>query len=72
MNHEKHFSFPDEPSISNEAKDLISKLICDSELRLGRNGMSELKSHAWFKGFDWDSITERTYIIQIVFFLDTF
>jgi len=41
MNHNERFYFPDEHEhISNEAKDLIKKLICDREQRFGQRGKS--------------------------------
>ena len=56
---------PDEP-ISEEAKDLINKLLCtDPPQRLGSNreekfpsGGEEIRSHSWFQGLDWDSLLE--------------
>lgn len=35
--------FPDEPKISDEAKDLICHLLCDVEKRLGTRGVEEIK-----------------------------
>ncbi|CAL5332418.1 unnamed protein product [Camellia sinensis] len=35
--------FPEEPKISDEAKDLICHLLCDVETRLGTNGVEEIK-----------------------------
>ena len=35
--------FPEEPRISDEAKDLICHLLCDVETRLGTRGVEELK-----------------------------
>lgn len=35
--------FPEEPKISNEAKDLICHLLCDVESRLGTRGVEEIK-----------------------------
>ena len=35
--------FPDEPKISDEAKDLICHLLCDVETRLGTGGVEEIK-----------------------------
>ncbi|XP_075169358.1 serine/threonine-protein kinase gek isoform X2 [Haematobia irritans] len=59
MNHQNCFDFPPEDGItkvSDEAKDLIKRLICAPEFRLGRNGIEDFKSHAWFEGLDWDHI----------------
>lgn len=35
--------FPEEPKISDEARDLICHLLCDVEKRLGTRGMDEIK-----------------------------
>lgn len=35
--------FPEEPKISDEAKDLICHLLCDVETRLGTRGVEEIK-----------------------------
>ncbi|KAJ3109830.1 hypothetical protein HDU97_000060 [Phlyctochytrium planicorne] len=59
MDHEKHFSFPNDISISKEAEDLIKRLVCKQESRLGKSGIHEIKSHPWFKDFDWKSARER-------------
>ncbi|XP_050212368.1 uncharacterized protein LOC126663262 [Mercurialis annua] len=50
--------FPDEPKISNEAKDLICRLLCDVETRLGTRGVDELKAHPWFRDTQWDMLYE--------------
>ncbi|KAL0558029.1 hypothetical protein IC582_006592 [Cucumis melo] len=50
--------FPEDPKISEEAKDLISHLLCDVETRLGTRGVEEIKSHPWFKGIQWDKLYE--------------
>jgi len=36
--------FREEPQISNEAKDLISRLLCDVDQRLGSRGVDEIKA----------------------------
>lgn len=38
--------------------DLIHGLVCEEEVRLGRNGVSEIKNHPWFKGFNWKAVHE--------------
>ncbi|KAG5613089.1 hypothetical protein H5410_024370 [Solanum commersonii] len=50
--------FPDEPKVSDEAKDLICRLLCDVESRLGTGGVEEIKAHPWFKGVNWDMLYE--------------
>ncbi|XP_050233224.1 probable serine/threonine protein kinase IRE4 isoform X2 [Mercurialis annua] len=44
-------------SMSYEAQDLINRLIThDPDQRLGANGSSEVKSHPFFRGVDWDNL----------------
>ncbi|GAA0148786.1 non-receptor serine/threonine protein kinase [Lithospermum erythrorhizon] len=51
--------FPEEPKVSAEAKDLICRLLCDVESRLGtKGGIEEIKAHPWFKGVRWDALYE--------------
>jgi len=45
-------------SVSNEAKDLITKLLSDKSVRLGRNSADEIRQHAWFKGIDWHNLDD--------------
>jgi len=52
----KHFSIPIESNLSLEADNLIRKLVCPAESRLGINGADEIKSHPFFKGFDWSNV----------------
>lgn len=35
--------FPEEPKISDEARDLICRLLCDVDSRLGTRGVEEIK-----------------------------
>lgn len=64
MNHEAKFVMPeDEPDeaggvVSEEAKDLMRKLICRNELRLGKRGLDDFREHEWFRGIDWDGIRQ--------------
>ncbi|XP_040998723.1 serine/threonine-protein kinase tricornered-like [Juglans microcarpa x Juglans regia] len=50
--------FPEEPKISEEAKDLICHLLCDVETRLGTQGVEEVKAHSWFRCIQWDMLYE--------------
>jgi len=54
MNHELSFKFPEEPQVSDEAKDLISHLICCRSKRF--HSLEQFKSHKWFDGIDWDNL----------------
>jgi serine/threonine-protein kinase MRCK len=59
MNHKNCFDFPNDDgefTVSENAKDLIKRLICSPDYRLGQNGIDEFKAHPWFEGIDWDTI----------------
>lgn len=43
MNWRSHLKFPEEARLSPEAKDLVSKLLCNVDQRLGTNGATEIK-----------------------------
>lgn len=43
MNWRTHLKFPEEAKLSPEAKDLISKLLCNVDQRLGTKGAYEIK-----------------------------
>lgn len=70
---QKCLKFPEEPKISNEAKDLICRLLCDVDTRLGTRGVEEIKAHPWFKGIQWDMLyeMEAAYKPTVVGELDT-
>jgi len=43
VNWRTHLKFPEEAKLSPEAKDIISKLLCNVSHRLGTNGADEIK-----------------------------
>ena len=47
--------FPDDLTISDDAKDLIRKLLSD---RKGRIGYEGLANHNFFKGLDWTTLKD--------------
>ncbi|KAK7817349.1 serine/threonine-protein kinase tricorner [Quercus suber] len=56
VNWRTHLKFPEEAKLSPEAKDLISRLLCNVDQRLGTKGADEIKAHPWFKGIEWDKL----------------
>ncbi|KAJ4950065.1 hypothetical protein NE237_026897 [Protea cynaroides] len=53
-----HLKFPEDARLSPEAKDLICRLLCDVEHRLGTGGANHIKAHPWFKDVVWDKLYE--------------
>uniref|UniRef100_A0A6G3MDP4 non-specific serine/threonine protein kinase n=1 Tax=Henneguya salminicola TaxID=69463 RepID=A0A6G3MDP4_HENSL len=66
LSHAKTLKIPEDAEISKETKDLIHAFLCSSEVRLGRNGIEEIKKHPFFKDvlWKWDEI--RTFTPPIV------
>ncbi|KAL1844517.1 hypothetical protein VTK73DRAFT_2377 [Phialemonium thermophilum] len=59
---EKPVVFPEQPHISDEAKDLIRQLCtADRSRRLGNisGGAARVKAHPFFRGVDWTAVLER-------------
>ncbi|KAK1307731.1 Serine/threonine-protein kinase AtPK1/AtPK6 [Acorus calamus] len=73
VNWRTHLKFPEEAKLSAEAKDLISKLLCNVEQRLGTGGADEIKAHPWFEGVQWDRVyqMEAAFIPEVNDELDT-
>lgn len=56
-----HLRIPEDAPISVEARDLIERLLCDGDQRLGTSGgVNEIKSHKFFKGLNWDKLYTMT------------
>jgi serine/threonine kinase 38 len=53
VNWKKTLVFPPEANLSEAAKDLISKLICDAANRIS---FDQLKKHKFFEGIDWENL----------------
>lgn len=53
MEHQKSLRFPDDIEISKEARHLICNFLTDRSVRLGRNGIDELKGHPFFTNEQW-------------------
>uniref|UniRef100_H2Z2Y1 non-specific serine/threonine protein kinase n=1 Tax=Ciona savignyi TaxID=51511 RepID=H2Z2Y1_CIOSA len=61
MNHREKFRYPSQfGEVSDHAKDLMSRLVCDASERLGANGVSDFKEHPFFKGIDWENLTNMS------------
>lgn len=73
VNWRSHLKFPEEAKLSPEAKDLINKLLCNVDLRLGMKGAHEIKAHPWFKSVEWEKLyqMEAAFIPEVTDELDT-
>lgn len=52
VNWRTHLKFPEEAKLSLEAKDLICKLLCNVEQRLGTRGADEIKVLLFVSGLN--------------------
>ena len=59
-NFKQYLNIPNGVEISKEAKKLIFDFLCEKEKRLGKKGLDEIKSHIFFKNFDWKNIRQMT------------
>ncbi|XP_060679557.1 rho-associated protein kinase 1 [Hemiscyllium ocellatum] len=62
MNHKNSLTFPEDSEISKDAKSLICAFLTDREIRLGRNGVAEIKRHHFFRNdqWTWENIRESS------------
>eukprot|EP00951_Prasinocladus_malaysianus_P028741 scaffold263215_cov39-Prasinocladus_malaysianus.AAC.5 len=61
VNWRLYLKFPPEAKLSPAAKDLIQRLLCDVDDRLGTmGGLEEIKAHPFFRGVDWENIYSQT------------
>ncbi|XP_058197026.1 uncharacterized protein LOC131313002 isoform X2 [Rhododendron vialii] len=73
VNWRTHLKFPQEAKLSIEAKDLIRKLLCNVDQRLGTRGAYEIMAHPWFKDIEWEKLyqMEAAFIPEVKGDLDT-
>ncbi|XP_042389195.1 serine/threonine-protein kinase tricornered-like [Zingiber officinale] len=73
VNWRNHLKFPEEAKLSPEAKDLIGRLLCNVEHRLGTKGAQQIKAHPWFRGMQWERLyhTEAAFKPEVNDELDT-
>ncbi|OMJ83126.1 hypothetical protein SteCoe_15978 [Stentor coeruleus] len=60
INWKRTFRVPRDANLSKEATDLIYRLVCDREDRLGTRGASEIKQHPFFIGVDWENLRRQS------------
>lgn len=66
MDHKNSLQFPDDAEISAQAKSLICAFLTDRTVRLGRNGVEEIKMHEFFLNDQWDWDTIRQTVPPVV------
>ncbi|XP_056151251.1 rho-associated protein kinase 2 [Lampris incognitus] len=66
MDHKNSLNFPDDVEISKDAKNIICAFLTDREVRLGRNGVEEIKRHPFFKNDQWTLETIRDSVAPVV------
>ncbi len=47
---------PGDANLSPAATDLIKRLVCDAERRLGSHGAREIQAHPFFEGLNWTGL----------------
>ncbi|XDV50504.1 hypothetical protein PO909_019554 [Leuciscus waleckii] len=66
MDHKNSLNFPDDVEISQEAKNIICAFLTDREIRLGRNGVEEIKRNPFFRNDQWTFSTIRETAAPVV------
>lgn len=56
MHWKKTLRIPPEANLSPAATDILRRLMNDADMRLGNNGVDEIKTHPFFDGVDWSNI----------------
>ena len=60
VNWRKHLVIPREARVSPAGADLVRRLVCEPENRLGNNGVEEIMAHPFFFGVDWRRLKTAT------------
>ncbi|KAJ1657816.1 hypothetical protein IWQ61_002844 [Dispira simplex] len=61
MTYQISLEFDDEVNtVSPQAKDLIQRLLCEQDQRLGRDGVADIMAHPFFEGLDWAAMRQIT------------
>eukprot|EP01025_Chloroclados_australasicus_P023525 TRINITY_DN23824_c0_g1_i1.p1 TRINITY_DN23824_c0_g1~~TRINITY_DN23824_c0_g1_i1.p1 ORF type:complete len:478 (-),score=66.09 TRINITY_DN23824_c0_g1_i1:536-1969(-) len=74
VNWKTYLRFPSDVEVKPEAKDLMKRLMCDLNDRLGtRGGLEEIKAHPYFAGIDWKNLHKQAppYVPPVQHELDT-
>ncbi|XP_051696072.1 myotonin-protein kinase isoform X5 [Oryctolagus cuniculus] len=59
VHYKEHLSLPlADAGVPEEARDLIQRLLCPPEARLGRGGAADFQRHPFFFGLDWDGLRD--------------
>ncbi|XP_036914731.1 myotonin-protein kinase isoform X6 [Sturnira hondurensis] len=59
VHYKEHLTIPlADAGVPEEARDLIQRLLCPPETRLGRHGAGDFQKHPFFFGLDWDSLRD--------------
>lgn len=53
-------TFPDDIELSTDAKDFLRRLLSRRNERIGKDGVDEIKGHAFFSGVNWEEIRQTT------------
>jgi serine/threonine kinase 38 len=63
----KTLNIPPEANLSPAATDILKRLLCDVDHKLGANGVEEIKAHPFFEGINWDRMKQAKapYIPQL-------
>jgi serine/threonine kinase 38 len=60
VNWRLYLKFPPEPKLSPAAQDLIQRLLCNVDDRLGtQGGVEDIMAHPFFRGVNWDTLYKQ-------------